>query len=142
MDLTFLRLVRLSKLARLLRIVLLSPFCNPLRILMKAIYTGFGSLFWSFVLLGMIEVVAALFITQVLADPLSDESRDLDIRMFIYTYYGTTSRSTLTMFQITMSPGAWGLLGRPIIEEVSPAFAWFFVFYVGGVSFAIIRIIT
>merc|ERR1719310_1810834 len=80
--------------------------------------------------------------TQLLADVITDDSRSLDTRKFIYTYYGTTSRTTLTMFQITMAPGAWGLLGRPIIEEVSPAFAWFFVFYVGGVSFAIIRIIT
>lgn len=80
--------------------------------------------------------------TQVLADYITDESLDLDLRNFIYTYYGTSSRTTLTMFQILMAPGTWGALGRPIIEEVSPAFAWFFVLYVGGVSFAIIRIIT
>merc|ERR1719161_754925 len=109
---------------------------------MNAIYTGIGSLFWSFVLLGLIEIIAALFMTQILADTISDDSRPLETRRFIYQYYGTTSRTTLTMFQITMAPGAWGLIGRPLVEEVSPAFAWFFVLYVGGVSFAIIRIIT
>merc|ERR1719281_1027353 len=90
----------------------------------------------------MIEVVAALFMTQVLADSIGDLNLDIELRRFLYTYYGTTSRTTLTMFQITMAPGAWGLLGRPIIEEVNAGFAWFFVLYVGGVSFAIIRIIT
>merc|ERR1719161_1211395 len=109
---------------------------------MNAIYTGIGSLFWSFVLLVMIEVTAALFMTQILYDSITDENLDIEMRKFIYTYYGTTSRTTLTMFQITMAPGAWGSLGRPIIEEVSPGFAWFFILYVGGVSFAIIRIIT
>merc|ERR1712232_1285893 len=72
----------------------------------------------------------------------TDESRDLDMRRFIYTYYGTTARSVLTIFQITMAPGAWISVGRPLIEEVSPAFAWFFVIYVGGVCFVVIRIIT
>merc|ERR1719235_1275923 len=99
-------------------------------------------LFWSFVLLFLIELVAALFLTQVLADTIVDESRDLATRTFIYVHYGTTSRTTLTMFQITMAPGAWGVVGRPIIEEVSGAFAWFFVAYVGVVSFAIVRIIS
>jgi len=99
-------------------------------------------LFWSFVLLLMIEVVAGMFMTQMLAESVTDENLDLEMRTFIYTHFGTTSRSILTMFQITMAPGAWGLIGRPLVEEVSPAFAWFFVLYVGGVSFAIIRIIT
>merc|ERR1719161_2819631 len=90
----------------------------------------------------MIEIISGLFMTQLLADAVTDESRELEFRQWLYTHYGTTSRTTLTMFQITMAPGAWGLLGRPLIEEVSPAFAWFFVLYVGGVSFAIIRIIT
>lgn len=93
-------------------------------------------------LLGLIELVAALFLTQVLADTIVDESRDLEIRTFIYLHYGTTSRTMLTMFQITMAPGAWAIVGRPIIEEVSGGFAWFFVLYIGGVTFATIRIIT
>eukprot|EP00746_Dinoflagellata_sp_MGD_P108699 gnl/MRDRNA2_/MRDRNA2_46458_c0_seq1.p1 gnl/MRDRNA2_/MRDRNA2_46458_c0~~gnl/MRDRNA2_/MRDRNA2_46458_c0_seq1.p1 ORF type:complete len:290 (-),score=45.26 gnl/MRDRNA2_/MRDRNA2_46458_c0_seq1:99-908(-) len=120
----------------------MASFCLPLRILIKAIFAGFSALFWSFMLLIFLEVLSALFMTQLLADALTDEKLELDMRKFIYTYYGTTSRTTLTMFQITLAPGSWAVVGRPLIEEVSPAFAWFFVFYVGGVSFAIIRIVT
>eukprot|EP00746_Dinoflagellata_sp_MGD_P051140 gnl/MRDRNA2_/MRDRNA2_228064_c0_seq1.p1 gnl/MRDRNA2_/MRDRNA2_228064_c0~~gnl/MRDRNA2_/MRDRNA2_228064_c0_seq1.p1 ORF type:complete len:756 (+),score=109.36 gnl/MRDRNA2_/MRDRNA2_228064_c0_seq1:247-2268(+) len=141
-DLTFLRLIRLTRLARLLRIILLSSFCNPLRILMKSIQTGISALFWSFLLLCMIELFAALLMTQMVAEVITDENQDLDMRKFIYKYYGTTSRSALSMFEMTMAPGAWGRLGRPLIEEINAAYAWFFVIYVGGVTFAIIRIIS
>lgn len=141
-NLTFLRLIRLTKLTRLLKAALMAPFCEPLRVLMKSISHSLFPIFWSFVLLALICIVAALFLTQVLADTITDPDRDLDTRKFIYTYYGTMSRTTLTMFQVTMAPGAWSIVGRRIIEEVNPGFAWFFLVYVAGVSFAIIRIIT
>jgi len=96
----------------------------------------------SFVFLGMLQIISALLMTQLLSDYILDENLDLDLRRFIYTYYGTTSRSYLSMFQMTMSTGAWGVIGRPIVEKVDAGFAVFFVAYVGGVSFAMIRIIT
>merc|ERR1719191_508148 len=82
--------------------------------------------------------------TQILADAITDLDNGFDekFRQWLYVHYGTTSRTVLTMFQITMAPGAWGVVGRPIIEEVSGAFAWFFVAYVGVVTFATIRVIT
>merc|ERR1719375_2521585 len=93
-------------------------------------------------MLAMIEIIAGLFMTQLLADAILDKSFDEEFRQWLYTYYGTTSRTVLTMFQITMAPGAWGVVGRPVIEKVSPLYAWFFIIYVGGVSFAVIRVIT
>lgn len=141
-NLTFLRLIRLTKLTRLVKAAMMTNFCEPLRVLMKAIAQSFPSLVWSFVLLAMVEVVAALFMTQVLQDAILDEDQDLETRIFLYTYYGTTSRTVLTMFQITMSAGQWALVGRPVIENVSPIFGVFYVLYVGGVTFAVIRIIA
>merc|ERR1719171_2667900 len=46
------------------------------------------------------------------------------------------------MFEITIAPGAWSSIARPLIEEVSPAWSIFFVGYVSVVTFAIIRVIT
>merc|ERR1719359_422433 len=46
------------------------------------------------------------------------------------------------MFEITFAPGAWAKVARPIIEEVNGFYALFFVGYVSGVTFAIIRVIT
>ena len=100
MDLTFLRLVRLTRLARLLKAFMMISFCEPLRILLKAVSTSFFYLFWSLVFLAILVTVASLFMTQVLAAAITDENRDLEMRKFIYTYYGTMARTTLTMFQI------------------------------------------
>merc|ERR1719191_623894 len=81
--------------------------------------------------------------TQILADAITDLDNGFDekFRQWLYVHYGTTSRTVLTMFQITLAPGAWGVVGRPVIE-MNPLFAWFYIAYVGGVSFAVIRVIT
>eukprot|EP00746_Dinoflagellata_sp_MGD_P143282 gnl/MRDRNA2_/MRDRNA2_76132_c0_seq2.p1 gnl/MRDRNA2_/MRDRNA2_76132_c0~~gnl/MRDRNA2_/MRDRNA2_76132_c0_seq2.p1 ORF type:complete len:363 (-),score=43.29 gnl/MRDRNA2_/MRDRNA2_76132_c0_seq2:15-1004(-) len=120
----------------------MTPFCEPLRVLLKAVFTSFYSSVWSFLLLAIIEICAALFMTQVLADTITDETLDLDLRRFVYQYYGTTSRTVLTMFQVTMAPNAWSKVGRPLVDEVSPVFGVFFVVYVGGVSFVIMKVIS
>merc|ERR1719324_697857 len=46
------------------------------------------------------------------------------------------------MFEITVAPGAWAAIGRLIIFEVDGLYAIFFLGYVWGVTFAIIRVIT
>lgn len=79
---------------------------------------------------------------QMLSNFILDESRDMDMRLFAFQYYGTTLRALLTMFEVTMAPGAWAKVGRPLIENVDPLYGVFFVAYVGGVTFAVIRIIT
>lgn len=48
----------------------------------------------------------------------------------------------LTMFEITLAPGAWAKAGRLIIYQVGYGYILFFIVYVWGVTFAVIRVIS
>eukprot|EP00746_Dinoflagellata_sp_MGD_P130881 gnl/MRDRNA2_/MRDRNA2_64724_c0_seq1.p1 gnl/MRDRNA2_/MRDRNA2_64724_c0~~gnl/MRDRNA2_/MRDRNA2_64724_c0_seq1.p1 ORF type:complete len:398 (-),score=59.89 gnl/MRDRNA2_/MRDRNA2_64724_c0_seq1:8-1144(-) len=141
-NLTFARLLRVAKLVRILRVVRTMKMFWSLRVLVQTISGSIGALGWSMVLLGLIQTIAALFLSQLLLEVVNDESRDMDIRMHCYQYFGSSLRAWLTMFEITMAPGAWAKIGRPIMEKVNGGYGFFFVAYVAGVTFAVIRVIT
>merc|ERR1712224_1185530 len=48
----------------------------------------------------------------------------------------------LTMFDMTYAPGAWGRIGRKVIFEVSGFYCVFFIAYVCGVTFGLIRVVS
>jgi hypothetical protein len=141
-NLTFARLLRVAKLVRVLRIARTMKMFWSLRVLVKTITSSMGILTWSMVLLTLIQMISSLFMCQVLNDVINDESVEMETRMHVYKFYGSSFRAWLTMFEITFAPGAWAKAGRPIIENVHEAWALFFVGYVATVSFAIIRVIT
>merc|ERR1719387_2174855 len=80
--------------------------------------------------------------TQALQEFITDESEDLAVRTDADIYFGRWTLSMLTLFEITLAPGAWARIGRLLIFEVSPWFSLFFIPYGWGVSFAIVRVIS
>lgn len=79
---------------------------------------------------------------QTLQLYLRDDKNDLATRQFVYAYFGTTFRTIITMFEITLAPGAWSKVGRVIIFDVHRAYAAFFIVYLTVVTFGIMRIVT
>merc|ERR1719171_1762171 len=79
---------------------------------------------------------------QSLQGYFADTSQEEEDRQYVYEHYGTFFRAMLTMFEITLAPGAWGKIGRHIIYKVDRLYILFFFLYVSGVTFAIIRVIT
>merc|ERR1719253_970065 len=78
---------------------------------------------------------------QVLEDYIADTTQDSVTRQWAWVYYGSALRSFYTMFEVTLS-GCWPNYVRTLVEEVSPAYAVFYVIYVMMVVFAVIRIIS
>merc|ERR1711977_605702 len=113
---------------------------SHLRILVSAVVSSLGAVGWSLALIAIVQMMSGLCISQLLNDYIMDESNDLKMRKWCFRYYGGFFRAWLTMFQITN--GNWGSVGRPLIEEIDPHFAWFFLFYVGTLSFAILRVVA
>merc|ERR1719401_732419 len=62
-------------------------------------------------------------------------------RQFLFSKFGTCIRSFLSMFEITMAPGAF-VAYRRLYDEVSPMLSIFFVAYGVIVTFAVVRVIT
>jgi len=86
-------------------------------------------------------LMSALFLCQTLQDYIRDETQALDQRKWVNQHYGTATKAVWTMFEVTFS-GGWPGFTRRVIEHVSPLYSIFFFLYVGGVVFAVIRIIT
>merc|ERR1719421_1633276 len=116
--------------------------CGPLRVLIATISGCVHTLAWSLIIVGLIVAIGAIFVAQLVQPWILDESQPKDIRMHAYKYFGTFSRASFSMFEITIALGAWSKIARPLVEEISPLLGVFFVAYVFGVTFAIMRIVT
>lgn len=141
-NVTFIRLLRVVKLVRVLRVVRVMRVFHQLRVLVTSIASSMGALFWSMVLLFVIELIAAIFMAQVLTLYMENEENDLAIRSECFRYFGTWARAMVTVFEMTLAPPTWSKIGRLLIFEVHGAFIIFFALYLSGVSFAVIRVIT
>lgn len=140
-TLNILRVVRVLKVLRALRVARLMSLFGELRILVTTVYGCFRALFWSMVLLSMIMTMSGMFMCRLLQSFVLDESRDYSHRVWVWRYYGSSFRAIYTMFEVTLA-GCWPQYVRPVLDNVSPWYAIFFMSYVAGVVFAVIRIIT
>jgi len=114
---------------------------HKLKMLVNTVGASFLALFWSIVLLGIVMIMAALFLCQSCSSAVDDEAIPLDKRIWIYKMYGTSARSWWSVFELTFS-GGWPNYARPLVEDVSSSFAVFFFVYIIVVVFAMFRIIT
>merc|ERR1712232_409831 len=105
------------------------------------IIASIGALVWSLALLGVLEVIGALFIGQLLQPEIKTLTAQPELQYYIWVHFGTWSRAMLTMFEITMAPGGF-LKYRSLFAQVYPLFGVFIVFYVCVVTFAVVRVIT
>jgi len=140
-NISFLRMIRLAKLARVLRTVHTLSVFQQLRVLIRTIASSFGSLFWGMLVLFFFQVMSSLFLCQMLHSFIIDEQADKVTRLWVNQMYGSSGKALWTMFEMTFS-GGWPKYARPLVEEVSPFYCIFFVCYIGGVHFAIIRIVS
>eukprot|EP00928_Gymnodinium_smaydae_P064579 TRINITY_DN4786_c0_g2_i1.p2 TRINITY_DN4786_c0_g2~~TRINITY_DN4786_c0_g2_i1.p2 ORF type:complete len:307 (+),score=66.22 TRINITY_DN4786_c0_g2_i1:1097-2017(+) len=96
---------------------------------------------WSMLLLFMLELIAAIFLAQLLQSTISDPFVELAERQMLWRHFGTWINSMVSIFEITMAPGGF-LRYREIIWEVHAGVYLFVMLYVCVVTFAIIRVMT
>merc|ERR550514_1169283 len=114
----------------------------PLRILMISITASVGALIWSFVFLLFVMIAGSIVVTTLIQDSIMDPDGDAEIQQACYDYFGRFSHSMITIWEITLATGAWATTGRLLIFNISEWYVLFFVPYVWGVSFAVLRVIT
>eukprot|EP00746_Dinoflagellata_sp_MGD_P003599 gnl/MRDRNA2_/MRDRNA2_106982_c0_seq1.p1 gnl/MRDRNA2_/MRDRNA2_106982_c0~~gnl/MRDRNA2_/MRDRNA2_106982_c0_seq1.p1 ORF type:complete len:635 (+),score=91.48 gnl/MRDRNA2_/MRDRNA2_106982_c0_seq1:76-1980(+) len=147
-DLTLIKLLRTFRIIRILRIIRMLRLFKRLRTLVGAVASSVTSLGWSMILLGIVQLVGSIFITLALQPYLKDENEelmsdeDMNRKRQVYIFFGTFSRSCITLFEITFAAGTWGRVGRVVVFEVNRWYAVFFLGYMMFVSFAMIRVIA
>jgi len=135
------RLIRLFRVIRFLRVIRVAKRFSDLRILIKTLGASIHALMWSMVLVAIIILAGAICMAQFCSDYIMDAELDYDVRLWTFERYGRASSAMWTMFEITFS-GGWPTHVRPLIQDVQPLLAIFWVFYIVVVYFAVIRIIA
>ncbi|CAE7451133.1 CACNA1H, partial [Symbiodinium pilosum] len=138
---TTIRVIKLVRIVRTLRIFKTVSLFRQLRILVGTCVASIGALFWSMVLLVVLQIGFALAMCQALQLFILDAGQDLDTRLEMHTLYGSFGRALFTMFEITFS-GSWPVRVRPVVEKVSVWYALPFLAYITFVVFAVIKIVT
>lgn len=141
-NLIFVRLLRLFRLVKILRIVRSMVVVKPLRLLLVSISSSLATLIWSVAFLLIIQLMSAIFLTQMLYTYIIDPDSDLGSRVEVYNYFGRFTYSMYTMFELTMAVNMWAKLGRMLIFDVNWMWIFFFASYGWLVIFAVIRVIS
>mmetsp|Transcript_5358 Transcript_5358/g.12696 ORF Transcript_5358/g.12696 Transcript_5358/m.12696 type:complete len:553 (-) Transcript_5358:94-1752(-) len=138
---TTIRVIKLVRIVRTLRIFKTVSLFRQLRILVGTCFASIGALFWSMVLLIVLQIGFALAICQALQLFILDTHADFETRMEMHSYYGSFAKALYTMFEITFS-GSWPVRVRPVIEKVDAWYSVPFLAYITFVVFAVIKIVT
>lgn len=141
---SWLRLTRLVRLLRLLRLVRAMQGFDSLVMMTTALQGSIASLFWVAVLLLLVQMMFALLLNQMLMYymqqwPEGDEQALKD-RQEIFRFFGTFSRSMLTMFELTL--GNWVPVARALQENVSGYFVIFSIAHKVSFGFACVGVIN
>jgi len=140
-NVSFVRIVRIVRVVRAVRIIRTMGYFKELRILLNTIAASCLAVCWGMVLLLIVQLMAAILLCQTLHDFIVDDTEDLSTRQWVNRKYGDGAKALWTVFEMTFS-GGWPGFVTPIVEGVSPLYAFIFIPYVVVVVFAVIRIVS
>jgi len=139
-NISVLRLARLTRIFRVVKALRGAAMFTELRILIHTMTYAVRGIIWSVFLLAGIVLGGGILMSQLAFNFIGDESLDLERRMWLYEYFGTTMISIYTMFECTFT-GGWRFLARPLIQEVHYLFALFWMMWVILINFMTIRVV-
>ncbi|CAE8676094.1 unnamed protein product [Polarella glacialis] len=113
---------------------------QSLELLLKCLVASVNMLCWSFILLFAIQCIAGMIIANLVRDYISDESNHRETRRALFIYYGTFTRTFLTMFEIIFAN--WAPACRVLVDNVSEWFSNFFLVYRCDLGFALVNVLN
>jgi len=112
---------------------------DNLVLMVKGIQASTPVLIWVVVLLGPVIACISLAMTFTLVDFIQDVTKPQKERIECYAYFGTFSRSMLSMFEVTF--GNWQPHCRFLYANVDERWALFFMFYKLFMGIAVLRVV-
>jgi len=140
LDPMLIRILRLAKLLRLVKLAKSIKSFDSLYLLTASIASSASALVWSGVLICIVQLSVALVLSTFLLPYCTDLSIPMDDRYEVYRYFGTFSRSMLSMFELTL--GNWVPISRILSERVSEWYTIFTLAFQVILGFAVIKVIT
>lgn len=144
-NFTFARSLRVFKVGRILRVFRTMRFLKSLRVIMSSIMGSFVSLMWSFLMIGMILYVFALFFIQQMTvqlyDPRNEANVDTELWSAQRHYFRNVERTVLTLLESTMGGIDWDDV-YVLIEPMGLVYISAYIFYIAFFTFAVMNILT
>jgi len=139
---SLLRIIRLMKLMRLVRLVRRIQGFDALYLMTTALQGSATILAWSAALLVVLLMMLALFANQILTDYYikEEEHYSRESRMAVYEYFGTFSRSLLSLFEMTLAN--WPPVCRLLVENVHEAYLIPALIHKLTIGFAVVGVIN
>jgi hypothetical protein len=136
-----LRVIRMGRFMRLVKLVKTIEGFEALYLMTTALKGSLGALTWSCVLLVILQMLIAFLVNQLLYSFYFDNGfYELEERQEIFAYFGTFSRSMLSMFEMTLAN--WPPICRMLQDNVNEWFVVFCVMHKLIIGFAIIGVIN
>jgi len=135
-----LRILRLARLVRLARMIKTVQALDSLQVLIGSIWASFSVLAWSSVILLLCQMLIGLLLHNLLIVYISDPSNPHDERIKVYRYFGTFTRSMITMFELTLAN--WIPVCRLLSDSVNEWYGIFMLCYKLVMGFAVVKVIT
>lgn len=143
---TFMRIGRLARMFRLVRLLkfMRGNFSDSLFVILTALKDCYITTAWSLALLLVIHSMLALFMSEFLTEfyfstaEFLENDADVD-KGNMYQYFGSFSRSFLTMFEFTFAN--WITPTRILVENVSEGYSLYAVMHKVVIGFATVGVI-
>mmetsp|Transcript_98814 Transcript_98814/g.175994 ORF Transcript_98814/g.175994 Transcript_98814/m.175994 type:complete len:590 (-) Transcript_98814:120-1889(-) len=138
---SYMRMLRLAKIARMARAVKNSPAVQSLQMLLKCITSSVHTLGWSLCVVVVMQSIMGLTISSMVQGLLEDKSAQLsyEVKKKIFYYYGTFTKTMFTMFEVLFA--SWIPASRALIDNVSEAYSVIFVVYRCIIGFAVLSVV-
>merc|ERR1719453_2817981 len=98
---------------------------HSMNLILKSVMASRSVLFWSMLLLFMIQMVVGMCVGQLVQSFILDENNSVAARTVVYKYYGTFTKVQFTMFEITHV--SYAPAARVLTDYVSESWAYFFM---------------
>lgn len=99
-----------------------------------------STLLWSIVLLLLFLIMIALLLQKITEPYVLNNSNPIERRQQVFMFYGSFTRSMLTMFEITL--GNWMPPCRALVENVSEWYMVIFVAHKLVIGFSVVSVIN
>ncbi|CAJ1351564.1 unnamed protein product, partial [Effrenium voratum] len=140
LDPIFLRLLRLGKLARAFRMIILSGRLESFGLLLKCVVASVTMLGYATLVLVFVQCVSGMVISTLVSRYLEDSGIDKEQRRYVFQYWGTFTRTFLTMFEVLFAN--WAPSCRSLVDNVSEWFTVVFIAYRCIVGFALLNVVN
>lgn len=136
-SVTLFRMLRLIRIVRITRLVKLLNLFEELRTILTSMLQSLGALGWAFLLLILVIYTFSVLFMQILIEmrKFHDDDR-------LQYWFGSLTRTILTMYEAILGGVSWDEVVTPLIECVGPGMGVVFCTYIALSLFAMMNLAT